>query len=43
MSQFDCEALYDSWLDDDISFVFHKKNEKDESEEIVDDLLDDDE
>lgn len=44
----ECEMLHDSWVCDDISFVFHKKNEKDENEEIVqnaddEDWLDDDE
>lgn len=28
----DCEVLNDSWVEDDISFVFRKKNEEDDEE-----------
>lgn len=35
LPQPDCEVLYDSWLNEDVSFVFHKQNERDENEEII--------
>lgn len=37
-----CEVLYDSWINDDISFVFRKKNDKDENEEIDESNYDED-